>query len=104
MKYIRKMMVFKIREGKAEEYVQVHEGVWPELVEEHRKNGTIRISSFLDGHMVYVFFEFHSEAAARLTPADLPVRRRWQEMMREIFDPTFSPREAIEVFYLETNK
>lgn len=80
----RVLQIRTLKADRIEEYLSTHENIRPELVEEHRRAGTIAISSFLDGTDLYVYFEYDDGVAARFGRDDLPVRRKWQEWMKQI--------------------
>jgi L-rhamnose mutarotase len=94
------MRILKIKPGKKDRYIEMHNTIWPDLVEEHYANGTISISTFFWDDYLIVYFELDPEKADGLTLDDLPVRKRWQEAMKEVFDSSFSPIDLPETFFM----
>jgi L-rhamnose mutarotase len=100
----RIMRILKRKPGEKNHYTEMHNNIWQELLEEHYANGTISVSSFFWDDYLLVYFEFDSEKTTNLSLEDLPVRKRWQEAMKEVIDASFKPVDLPEVFFMRNRE
>jgi L-rhamnose mutarotase len=91
-----------------DEYVKIHEGVWPEMREALSATGWHNYSLFLDrtDGSLFGYCETEDFDLARSKMADLEVNKRWQKLMRSYFESLDgqNPDEGFmrleQVFYL----
>ena len=106
---VRRAFRMWVNDGKADEYQQRHNPIWPELERTLLDHGVHTYSIFLDpqARELFAYVEFESverwEAVARTD-----VCQRWWQHMREIMpsNPDNSPvsRECREVFHLDARR
>ena len=98
---------FKIREDKIEEYKEIHQNVWLEMLDALREAGWHNYTLFMreDG-LVFGYFESEvtlSEAQARMVEKD--VNTRWQKFMAPFTPADTRPDENFvelaEYFHLD---
>ena len=98
---------FQIRQGRLEEYKELHKNVWPEMADALREAGWHNYSLFMraDG-LIFGYFETEeSLATAQAKMAATEVNTRWQELMAEFMDANVRPDETFieleEYFHLD---
>jgi L-rhamnose mutarotase len=83
----RRCFLLHVRPEKLAEYVEVHQRVWPEMLDALRETGWRNYSLFLraeDG-LVVGYFEADDVAAATARMDGHPVNARWQSEMAQYF-------------------
>lgn len=98
---------FKVRQDRLEDYLAIHQSVWPEMLEALRQSGWHNYTLFMreDG-LVFGYFETEeSLQAAQAKMAATEVNARWQAFMSQFTDDQGRPDEAfvelIEYFHLD---
>ena len=98
---------FQVRQGRLEEYKELHKNVWPEMADALREAGWHNYSLFMraDG-LIFGYFETEeSLATAQAKMAATEVNTRWQELMAEFMDANVRPDETFieleEYFHLD---
>ena len=86
----RRAWLLTIREGKEQEYRQIHVAVWPELIAAARGAGLKNHSSFLSGRTVIVYGEAEDLEATFKRILATDVKKRWDQAMSEILEETDS--------------
>lgn len=95
---MRVCFTLQVRESHLAQYSQVHEAVWPEMLEALDAAGWRRYSIFLGEHgLVVGTFECDSLAGALGAMAGTEVNARWQRTMAPFFEGT-DGRPADEAF------
>ena len=105
----RLMFRKKLDPAKVEEYIEAHDKIWPETVEDIKLLGMKNFSIFLDEEESEVFGVFDVEDLDRYNEIGSTKREasaRWQEFMREMSLDKVSPKQGQrsirrEVFYLD---
>jgi L-rhamnose mutarotase len=102
---IRRAFRMWVADGKAGEYEERHNPIWPELERTLLEHGVYSYSIFLDDQSNELFAVVEFESAERWEAvAKTDVCKRWWRHMREIMpsNPDDSPvaRECREVFHL----
>jgi len=105
----RVAFLLKVKEGKIEEYKELHKKVWPEMLEALRRNGWHNYSLFLrkDGLLFGYFETAESFQAALKGMAKEQVNGEWQALMAPYFEALGGARpdekmlELEEVFHLD---
>ena len=102
----RMCSTFRLKPENVQEYIRLHQQVWPELVEVYRKAGITQISCFLNGCDVIVYSEYEMEAYRRKKESlsrNL-VELRWQVLMRTLRDPDSQALRFEEMFHMPPSK
>ncbi|GAA1349038.1 L-rhamnose mutarotase [Arthrobacter koreensis] len=98
----RGCFLLHIRPERLAEYVEVHQRVWPEMLDALRETGWRNYSLFLrpeDGLVVGYFEAENAEATQKLMDAH-PVNTRWQAEMAQYFTEGSSPQALTQYFHL----
>ena len=98
----RRCFLLHIRPERLAEYVDVHQRVWPEMLEALRETGWRNYSLFLrpeDG-LVVGYFEAENAAATQQLMDAHPVNARWQAEMAQYFVEGASPQTLTQYFHL----
>jgi L-rhamnose mutarotase len=98
---------WEIKEENLEEYIEMHENPWSEIMEEHSKAGIKNYSIFQNGNQFFYCFECDDVEGAFAYIAKSDACNRWNaitsKMVKGSFD--FNEPEPIkplrEVFYLK---
>jgi len=100
----KRRMLFRsrLKPESVQEYVRLHQQVWPELLEAYRKAGITQVSCFLNGLDLVVYSEYEQEVYEREKEAlsRKPVEIRWQALIKPLRDPDFEQRSFEEVFHM----
>ncbi|ASN53704.1 L-rhamnose mutarotase [Sinomonas sp. R1AF57] len=99
----RHCFLLRIRPEKLAEYVEVHQRVWPEMLDALRGTGWRNYSLFLraeDG-LVVGYFEADDAWDAETLMARHPVNARWQAQMAQYFVEGSAPEGLLQYFHLE---
>ena len=98
---------FKVRRDKIKAYKQIHQNVWPEMLEALRDAGWHNYTLFMreDG-LIFGYIESeHTLAEAQAKMADKEVNTRWQKFMAPFMEGCDRPDENFveleEYFHLE---
>jgi L-rhamnose mutarotase len=103
--------MMRVKDGHQEEYIRRHEGVWPEVMAEHRRAGVSKMGIYMTGRDLFLYMEVDDYAKAVRMLNMSPIVLRWEEYMAPImeasddrgFDPTNPyPVSLPEVFFWET--
>jgi L-rhamnose mutarotase len=80
----------KVKKEKIAEYKQIHQRVWPEMLEALRRNGWRNYSLFMqeDGHLFGYFETPESFAAALDGMNNEAINEKWQAFMAPFFEST----------------
>lgn len=90
-----------------EEYVRLHQEVWPDLLADMRAASIRNYSIFADGPELFGYLECDDWAAASAALAQSDANRRWQAFMADYLttpvdpDNQESPRQMREIFRLD---
>ena len=101
--------LLKVRQGRIDEYRELHRAVWPEMLEALSRDGWRNYLLFMrDDGLMFGYFEAEESFQASLDGmAREDVNRRWQELMAPFFEipPGARPDETMveleEVFNLD---
>ena len=97
----------RVRPEKLEEYRQIHENVWPELLSDLSAAGYRNYSIFADGTELFGYLECDDWEASQAAMARSDANHRWQAWMSEYLetpvdpDGKESPLLMNEVFHLD---
>ncbi len=93
---VRKLFKQKLKSECIDEYLEAHDNIWQELVNEYKNGGIIQCSCFLDGLDLYVLMEYDDtkKIANEIDP-------KWQEYMNTLKDMTVEPIKINEIFRME---
>ncbi|HWE64705.1 MAG TPA: L-rhamnose mutarotase [Chloroflexota bacterium] len=102
---LRQAFVLRLKPSMLSAYVQHHNQMWPELVEEIRASGIERITMVADDPLLYLFSDVATpDAWDRLWHSD--VHMRWAQAMSPYLeirpDGIVDSRPLHEVFHLES--
>lgn len=98
----RRCFLLHIRPERLAEYVEVHQRVWPEMLDALRETGWRNYSLFLrpeDG-LVVGYFEAEDTASTQQLMDSHPVNTRWQAEMAQYFVEGSSPQTLTQYFHL----
>jgi L-rhamnose mutarotase len=104
----RVSFVMRVKDGQQGEYIRRHENIWPEVMDEHRRAGIMRMSIFMHGAELFLYMEVEDYARAVEILTTSPAALRWEEYMAPImeacddqkYDPTNAfPGSLPEVFH-----
>ena len=86
----RVAFLLKVKKEKIAEYKQIHQSVWPELLEALRRNGWHNYSLFMqdDGRLFGYFETPESFAVALDGMANEEINEKWQAFMAPFFEST----------------
>lgn len=87
------------------EYKKQHDEIWPELVEEIRRSGIDRFTTFVHGSTLFLYSEVEADDAwERLWRSE--VHHRWSEVMESLMnigaDGIVESSPLVEIFHIET--
>ena len=101
--------LWRVRPGKADEYLRRHRTIWPDLAAVLRQSGVRSYTIYLAGDLVFSHLEVDDyERMIDLVARD-PIALRWEEQFAEILeypnaDPVSGwPERAVEVWDLQTD-
>lgn len=100
----RSAFVLRIKPDKIEEYVEVHERVWPEMRAAISDAGIRNYSIFLHDNLAFGYFEADDPDASLERLGRTDVNARWQDAMSEYLDQRVAdegPSRLPEVFRLD---
>jgi L-rhamnose mutarotase len=98
--------VWRVKPGRAADYLELHRTIWPELEALLRAGGVRGYTIYLHGELVFSHMEVDDYARLIEHVAGDPVATRWEEQFADILeypdaDPESGwPRRAIEVWTL----
>ncbi|MFJ4761166.1 MULTISPECIES: L-rhamnose mutarotase [Kocuria] len=98
----RQCFLLHVRPERLAEYVEVHQHVWPEMLDALRQTGWRNYSLFLreeDG-LVIGYFEAEDVAATRARMEAHPVNARWQAEMAPFFVAGSGSETLTQYFHL----
>jgi L-rhamnose mutarotase len=98
----RMIWLDRLKTESVQEYIRLHQQVWPELEAAYRQAGILQIGCYLNGCERVVFMEYESEIydKARASLDSNPVEIRWQALMKTLCDPQVERQSFTEVYYL----
>ena len=101
----------KVREGLQEEYVDVHQHVWPALLSVIQDTGIHNYSIFIDGQDLFLYCEIDGSEDDFVTAwknvQATEISRQWSEAMQTLIEPApgigeeQAPPLMRQIFYLE---
>jgi L-rhamnose mutarotase len=100
----RTAFVLRVRPDKLDEYVRVHQEVWPEMLDAISAAGIRNYTIFRDGNRMFGYFEADDLEAAGRYLAQQDVSTRWQDAMAELLEervPDGGPPALEEIFRLD---
>ena len=81
----------QVKPERLEEYKQLHQSVWPELLADMRTASIRNYSIFADGPELFGYLECDDWHAAAEALANSDANRRWQERMRDYLATPVDP-------------
>jgi L-rhamnose mutarotase len=91
----------RVKPERLEEYKQLHQAVWPELLADMRAVSIRNYSIFADGPELFGYLECDDWQTASDALARSDANRRWQELMRDYLATPVDPDAAEPVRLLE---
>src|SRR5215204_5714890 len=91
----------RVRPERLEEYKQLHQDVWPELLDDMRAASIRNYSIFADGPELFAYLECDDWGAALEALARSDANRRWQELMSGYLATPVDPDAAAPLQLLE---
>ena len=98
---------WRVKQEHLEEYVSMHLGPWPEIMEEHRRAGIRNYSIFQNGNQFFYCFECDDVKRAFEYIDQSEACQRWNAITSQMVEGSFDFAEAEpikplrEVFYLK---
>ena len=80
-----------VQPDKLEEYRELHQAVWPELLSDMRAAGIRNYSIFADGPELFGYLECDDWAVTSSALARSEANRRWQEFMADYLATPVDP-------------
>ena len=96
-----------VQPEKLEEYIRLHQDVWPDLLADMRAAGIRNYSIFADGPELFAYLECDDWETTSAALAQSDANRRWQDFMRAYLATPVDPdapeplRMMEEVFRME---
>jgi len=84
----------RVKPERLEEYIRLHQEVWPELLADMRAASIRNYSIFADGPELFGYLECDDWTAASAALAASDANRRWQAFMRDYLDTPVDPDAA----------
>jgi len=81
----------RVKAERLAEYRQLHQEVWPELLDDMRAASIRNYSIFADGPELFGYFECDKWEATMEAMARSDANRRWQELMSDYLDTPVDP-------------
>ncbi len=102
----RMLSLSRLRPECLQEYVRLHQQVWPELLAAYRQAGITQIGCFLNGLDLIVYSVYESEVYenAKEPLSRNAVEVNWQALTQTLRDPDFEPRTFQEVFHMPSSR
>jgi L-rhamnose mutarotase len=100
----RSAFVLRVRPECADEYVEAHRTVWPEMLDALNRAGIRNYTIFRAGNEMFGYFEADDLDAAERYLAQQEVCTRWQDAMARLLEqraPDAGPPPLAEVFRLD---
>ena len=91
----------RVRPERLAEYKQLHQEVWPELLDDMRAASIRNYSIFADGPDLFGYLECDDWAVATEALARSDANRRWQELMSDYLATPVDPKAATPLRLLE---
>ena len=81
--------VIGIKPEKREEYLQLHQNVWPEVCENIREANIRNYSLFLRGELLIQYYEYHGDDIEADFQKDLnsEVKQKWESLCKPCQQP-----------------
>lgn len=96
-----------LKEGKREEYIRRHDGIWEEMKETLKSAGIRNYSIWLWKNELFGYYECEKGIAyAAKVQAESPVVKRWNEYMEDVMEMPLDEKTGAQpllepVFYLK---
>ena len=95
----------RLLEGKREEYIRRHDGIWDEMKDVLSDAGILNYSIWLTGNELFGYYECTKGVShAARTQADSAVVDRWNEYMKDIMvmemDPVTGAQPMLEQVFM----
>ena len=91
----------RVKPERLAEYKQLHQEVWPELLDDMRAASIRNYSIFADGPELFGYLECDDWNAAAEALSHSDANRRWQELMRDYLATPVDPDAAEPLRLLE---
>ncbi len=91
----------RVKPERLEEYKELHQDVWPELLDDMRAASIRNYSIFADGPDLFGYLECDDWSAATAALARSGANRRWQELMRDYLATPVDPDATEPLLMLE---
>ena len=91
----------RVKPERLAEYKQLHQEVWPELLDDMRSASIRNYSIFADGPELFGYLECDDWNAAAEALARSDANRRWQELMSDYLATPIDPKAATPLRLLE---
>jgi L-rhamnose mutarotase len=89
----RLALVYRLRAGAKDTYIQAHHEIWPEMRDFLVRAGVAQMTTFLRGDTLFLYAEIADLRAYQELERVDPVSRRWEAWMATLLDQPFDDRE-----------
>jgi L-rhamnose mutarotase len=89
----RLALVYRLKPGKKEEYIQAHREVWPEITQGMKDAGCHEMTIFLRGDQLFLYALIDNIEQFHAQRAEDPHFRKWNAWMHELLE---SPYDEVE--------
>ena len=100
----------KIKEGKKEEYIKMHDNIWQEMKDVLNQAGIVNYTIWADGNTLFGYYECEKGVnfAAKIQK-ESPVVDKWNEYMKDVMEMTMDEETGAQpllktVFEFNTEK
>lgn len=94
---MRELKIGTLKNECISEYINAHDNIWEELLDDYKRYGMKQVSSFLLGNKVYIYLEYDEIWLEHVNNLDSD--RRWQEYMKTLTIEEEQKCEPEEVYH-----
>ena len=94
----------RLRPDRIDEYIAIHDDIWPDMLDMIKKAGVRNYSIYLHGTQVFGYYECDDPDTTKALQERAEVARRWGAVMAPLFEDdvaTAGPAYLREVFRVE---
>jgi|LSQX01.1.fsa_nt_gb L-rhamnose mutarotase len=77
----------RIKEGCMDEYIRMHDNIWPEIQDALKRAGRSNYSIWRTGNMVFGYYEVEDYEVGRKVIETCEAFKKWNQIVKEMLDP-----------------
>jgi L-rhamnose mutarotase len=89
----RLALVYRVKEGKKEEYIKAHNNIWPEITRGMKEAGCREMTIFSRGNLLFLFALIDDIDEFNMIRSKDPSFQRWNSWMHELLEHPFDDKE-----------